>query len=233
MPEGVNDKKSFLREILELIDSYGVIRIIGAVILMVFISYATYLSFNPSIIFERYEKYESERHYEMFDYRMHSLPYVQNNLNLLLHDSDAMRAFVIELHNGKANSAGLSFNYGTLTYESLDEGVLSIREDYTEFSLDRYPLLVKVYNDGFWCGDIEKLLSVDKRLAYKMCSNDASYLALATIYGIKSEIGFVGITFNCEDCPKSEVELRKVLTKYASMISPLLDDEIVKKNKNR
>jgi hypothetical protein len=226
------EKKSFLRETLELIDKYGIVRIIGAVILMIFVSYATYLSFNPSVIFERYDKYETERHYEMFDYRMQNLPYVQNNLNLLLNETEAIRTFVIELHNGKTNSAGLSFNYGTISYEALSDGVLSIREDYSDFSLDRYPLLVKVYNDGFWCGGVKKLSTIDNRLAHKVCANDGTYIALATIYGIRSEIGFVGVTFD-GDVNISETELRKLLTKYASMISPLLDGEKVKQDKNR
>lgn len=229
MSKGGN--KSFIREILELIDKYGVFRIIGAVIMMLFISYATYLSFNPSILFERYEKYELEQHYEMFDYRMNSIPYVQTNLNSLLHETDATRAYIIELHNGKSNSAGLSFNYGTLTYESNVEGSYSIREDYTEFSLERYPLLVKIYHDGFWCGNVEELSLIDKRLAHKMCANDGAYLAIAMIYGIKSEIGFLGITFSQE--PEDKTNLRKILAKHSSMISPLLDGEKAKQERKK
>ena len=231
MPRTRSENKSFIREILELIDKYGVVRIVGAVILMLFISYATYLSFNPSILFERYEKYESERHYEMFDYRMHALPYVEKNLNSLLHETDAMRAYIIEMHNGKANSAGLSFNYGTMTYEADNDCCLSIREDYAEFSLERYPLLVKVYSDGFWSGTIDEIAAIDKRLAHKVCANDGGYIALAMIYGIKSEIGFLGIAFT--EKPENDSELRKILYKYTSMISPLLDGEKVKQERKK
>jgi hypothetical protein len=64
-----------------------------------------------------------------------------------------------------------------------------------------------------------------------MCANDGAYLAIAMIYGIKSEIGFLGITFSQET--EDKTDLRKILAKYSSMISPLLDGEKAKQERKK
>ena len=44
-------------KILELLKKYGPLRMIGSVIFFVFFSWMTYIAVNPSVIFEKYEKY--------------------------------------------------------------------------------------------------------------------------------------------------------------------------------
>jgi hypothetical protein len=218
----------FLQGSIKLVDTYGAIKIVFVSLLMLFMSLVAYLAINPSFIFERYLEYAEQKHTESFNYRMESTPYVQSAMRNLVMEEDAMRAFVIEMHNGKYNSSGLSFNYGSLTYEALNDNVESVMEDYADFTLDRYSVLTKVWKNGKWSGSIEELRKIDRRLALKLEANGAYYLSLTMIYGVKTEIGFVGVTFGQNsNVDKNRVE--NILSKYASKISPFLDGNRAKK----
>lgn len=219
---------SLIKEAIRMIDTFGVLKIITAAILMVFISYATYITFNPSIMFEKYSEYEEKKHNESFFSRMESTPIVQSMLNDALIESGALRTFIIEMHNGKYNASGLSFNFGSMTYEGLRDSTVSISEDYSDFTLERYPIFSVVYKRGQWGGTLEELSKIDHRIALKIESNDAHYLALYMIYGRKTEIGFIGATFGKNDTV-NEAKVNMVLAKYASKVSPYLDGDGIKK----
>ena len=222
---------NFLWEVLKMVDAYGYFKIIFSAILMVFISYTTYIALNPSVVFERYRQYEEECHTESFNYRMESIPIVTSIMDNMINETGALRGFIIEMHNGKYNSAGLSFNYGSLTYESDRDGVEPIQEDYSDFTLDRYPILLLVYREGKWHGTIDDLKKLDRRLALRLESNDAHSIYLTMIYGVKNEIGFIGLTFGKDDNETDPECISNILNKYSSKVSPYLDGERIKYSK--
>lgn len=228
MAENESKVISFLKGGITMIDTYGTLKIVFASLLMLFISFITYLTFNPSFVFDRYSEYEEKKHTESFNYRMESTPIIQSITNNMVIEAKALRCFIIEMHNGKYNASGLSFNYGSLTYEGLRDNVESIQEDYSDFTLDRYPILTHVYKHGKWSGSINDLRSIDKRMALKLESNGAYYLSISMIYGSKNDIGFIGATFGKDDYfDKNKIEI--LLSKYSSKISPYLDGERAKK----
>lgn len=211
-----------LEEFLGIIKKYGYSRIIFSTIVMVFIGYGTYLTLHPQVLFERYSRYEENRHTKSFEKRIDNYPMIKSNIEQLVVDTKSYRSFIIEMHNGKYNSAGLSFNYGSLTYEALCDSAETVKEDYTDFSLERYPLTLKVYYDGYYFGSIEDLKKYDNRLALRMESNGVSYIAVSIIYGSSENIGFIGVTY--KDKPTiNESDIKQTLTKYASKMSILLD----------
>lgn len=207
-----------------ILNENGYIKTFITLFFMICFSIAGYVAMNPRIIFEKYKEYEEQVHSASFDYRMKVSPFVDDYTQQILDECGGIRAFVIEMHNGKYNAAGLSFNYGSMTYEAINDTVESIREDYADFTLERYKLITKVYNDGYWSGNIEELSDIDKRLSLKLESNDAKYIAIASIYGVKNEIGFIGVTFS-DDMTENSGEIERILKKYSSKISPLLDGQ--------
>ena len=228
MAENGSKVIGFIKGGIAMIDKYGTLKIVFASLLMLFISFITYLTLNPSFVFERYSEYEEKKHIESFNYRMESTPIVQSLTNNMVIESKALRCFIIEMHNGKYNASGLSFNYGALTYEGLRENVESVQEDYNDFTLDRYPILSYVYKNGKWSGNIDELKKIDKRMALKLESNGAYYLSISMIYGTKNDIGFIGASFDKNDSfDKNKVEM--LLNKYSSRVSPYLDGERAKK----
>ena len=222
------NKYSIFEWVIELRNKYGILNILTAGMLMVFMSITLLFSLNPSIIFDKYREYDEQKHTESFNYRMRSQKAVQLLLKELMGEVHSTRCFVIELHNGKTNAAGLSFNYGSLTYECLNDTTESIMEDYSDFSLERFPITAYLYENGFWCGTTEELRSVDKKLAVRLESNGTYGIAFTTIYGIKNEIGFLGISFdrNKSGCDRNFVSNK--IRKYANELSPLLDGENAK-----
>ena len=213
---------TFIESVIKFIDKYGYLRIFHALATIIFISYTTYLTANPSIIFDRYRTYEDEKHKASFNYRMESSTKILNYMNELVEDSKSTRAFIIELHNGKYNSTGLSFNFGSLTYEALRNGAESIQEDYADFTLDRYSFILHLCKNGYWSGSIDDIESIDPKMAYKLRSNNVQYMCVMPIYGETAEIGFIGISYTDEDS-KMPSNVRNILFKYSQIISPLLD----------
>lgn len=216
-------------DFVQLCKETGPLRIAGYVVFFLFTAYAVHIGTHPDIIFEKYEEYAEQKHAESFNYRMRTSPQVQSYMDQMRMESDGMRTFIIEMHNGKYNAAGLSFNYGALTYESVSEGHESVMDDYIDFSLERYPMLGQIYDNGFWSGTVEDLMDEDRHLALKLESNDAKYFAAAMIYGTKGDIGFIGVTYDHTDV--NTLKIKQVLVKYAMKISPLLDGEEAKKKK--
>lgn len=207
-------------------EQYGILNIITAGLLLLFMSMVMTVVMNPSIIFDKYREYDEFKHAQSFNYRMKTNKAMQLTLKDIIEDMNGYRCFVIELHNGKQNSTGLSFNYGALTYEVLrNDSVPSVAEDYADFTLDRYPILMKVHEEGYWCGTTEEMKQYDRRTAMKLESNDAYGIALTTIYGVKSEIGYLGVTFNDTTRKCNREVVANKMRKFAAQIAPLLDGE--------
>lgn len=243
IPTTQNDKKEsrvlfsfkeffgIFTDFVRLCKETGPLRIAGYVVFFIFTAYAVHIGTHPDIIFEKYEEYAEQRHAESFYYRMKTSPQVQSYMDQMRLESNGMRTFIIEMHNGKYNAAGLSFNYGALTYESVGGGYDSVIDDYLDFALERYPTLGNIYEDGYWIGTVDDLMKEDKHLALKLKSNDVEYFAATMMYGSKGGIGFIGVTYDHTDVniPKT----RQLLAKYSMKISPLLDGAEAGKKKNK
>ena len=225
----MKDKLSIFEWVIELKNKYGVLNILTSGMLMVFMSLTLLFALNPSILFDRYKAYEEEKHAESFNYRMKYSKTILRTVEDLRKEVGAHRAFIIEYHNGKSNATGLSFNYGTIMYEKVASDTLDmIGEDYEEFPLEKYPLHFYLYEHNYWCGTTEELKAIDKKLAVRMEFNGTYSIALITIYGIKSEIGALIVTFGKDRNIHNDVELGSTLRKYATELSPFLDGENAK-----
>lgn len=243
IPTTQNDKKEsrvlfsfkeffgIFTDFVRLCKEMGPLRIAGYVVFFIFTAYAVHIGTHPDIIFEKYEEYAEQKHAESFYYRMKASPQVQSYMDQMRLESKGMRTFIIEMHNGKYNAAGLSFNYGALTYESVSEGYDSVLDDYIDFSLERYPTLGRIYEEGYWSGTVDELMKKDKHLALKLESNDVEYFAATMIYGMKGDIGFIGVTYDHTDI--NVTKTKQILVKYAMKISPLLDGAEAGKKKNK
>lgn len=214
-------------EFIKAIDTYGIVGVIALFMLFVVFLGITFIITHPDYMFRRYNKYMERMHEASFNYRMEQSPNIQMLLDKVRLETKAFRCFIVEMHNGKHNSTGLSFNYGSMTYEALRDDADSVLEDYDDFTIERYPVILQAYKKGYWAGDITALNQIDHRLAYKIKANDAFYFACVVIYGTNGEIGYLGSTFK-KDEVKDEDELVETLRKYANQVSHLLDGEKAK-----
>ena len=217
-----------IEKLAELLKKYGPFRMIGTVMFFVFFCWMTYIAVNPSVIFDRYEKYISEVHNASVDYRMESAPIIRAYLNQLASETGAERAYILEFHNGKSNPSGLQWQFGDLTF--INDGTEDISDEIQNVSLSRYNFANLIHDNGYWAGRIDELVSIDERFYNRMRLNSGVYYAFQMIYGSNMrEIGILGISFVDEDkIPERKTALMAV-HKYASAISPLLDESSVRK----
>ena len=217
-----------LERFMEMTKKYGIGRMFFSIIFFVFFSYMVYLAVNPSIIFERYEKYITEIHSNSVDFRMESAPIIRTYLNQLAAETGAERAYILEFHNGKSNPTGLQWQFGDLTF--INDGTDDISDEIQNVSLARYNFANLVHSNGYWAGRIDELISIDERFYNRMRLNGGVYYAFQMIYGIDmKEIGILGISFVTEDSiPERDTALMAV-HKYAAAISPYLDEGSIRK----
>lgn len=215
-------------KILELLKKYGPFRMIGGVIFFVFFSWMTYLALNPGVIFEKYEAYISQVHSNSVDYRMESAPLIRTYLNQLAKETGAERAYILEFHNGKSNPTGLQWQFGDLTF--INDGTDDISDEIQNVSLARYNFANLIHEKSYWAGSIDDIVSIDERFYNRMRLNGGIYYAFQMIYGHDmTEIGILGISYvEGDELPDRQMALMAV-HKYASAISPLLDENSARK----
>lgn len=96
-------------------------------------------------------------------------------------------------------------------------------------SLSRYNFANIIYDRGYWIGSIDELISLDERFYNRMRVNGGKYFVFQMMYGANMrEIGVLGISFLEIPEEKSADELVRIVHKYSSSISPLLDESNVK-----
>ena len=224
----MGDSLTFLERLIEMTKKYGIGRMIFGTLFFVFFSYMIYIAVNPSVVFDRYEKYITEVHANSVDYRMESAPIIRAYLNQLASETGAERAYILEFHNGKANPTGLQWQFGDLTF--INDGTDDISDEIQNVSLSRYNFANLVHEDSYWAGGIEELVSIDERFYNRMRLNGGIYYAFQMIYGAeKKEIGILGISFVEEDAIPDRHTALMAVHKYAAAISPYLDESSARK----
>ena len=214
-------------KIMELSKKYGFGSMFFGALFLVFFSWMRYLGANPNVIFEKYNQYVTEKHNASIDYRIKTAPIIRSELNQLALETEAERAYILEFHNGKSNPSGLQWQYGDLTF--INDGTDDITDEMQNVSLSRYNFANVIYECGYWAGSIDELTSLDERFYNRMRVNGGKYFVFQMMYGANMrEIGVLGISFLEIPEEMSTDALIRIVHKYSSSISPLLDESNVK-----
>ena len=145
------------------------------------------------------ESQVTEEHSDLVETRLKSDTEISNILSDLISTADADRAWLIEFHNGSKNLAtGLPFLFGSMRMEEVRESIFHVDEEYADFSLSKYKLIVRTLQDGFFYGNLEDVREVDERLYYKFKANNVNEIALLTLYDCETPVGVLGLSF-CND----------------------------------
>ena len=227
MAENTQDKKEpividnttnvigWLEKALKLIKEYGIARIISGALLIAFLSIIFWLMFNPTKAFEIYDDWRKRQHDILMETRMENAPVIQNSLDKLTYKVNASRSLVLELHNGKTNNGGIPFTKCSATYEALNIGCTPVAAHYQEQNLSLIPFVSHLFEKGYWCGDVDELLSIDKALCYKLKSNGTEHFAACIIEGIDKPLAILFVSFdkipdNNHDCSAVRDNIRHI-----------------------
>lgn len=214
-------------KVMNLIGKHGIGKMIIGTLFFVFFSWMIYLASNPGVIFERYNQYIAEKHNASIDYRMKTSPLIRAQLNQLVMETGAERAYILEFHNGKSNPSGLQWQFGDLTF--INDGTDDISDEIQNVALSRYNFANIVQQNGYWIGSIDELLELDERFYNRMKLNGGEYFVFQSLYGTNMrEIGILGISFLEIPENVNPNALVRAIHKYGSSISPLLDESNAK-----
>lgn len=202
---------SWLERILKLIKDYGIGRIITGALLIAFLSVIFWFVFNPTRAFEVYDDWKKSQHDVLMDIRMENAPKIQNLMDKLTYKVNASRTLVLELHNGSTGNGGFPFTKCSATYESLNLGVHPIASYYQDQNLSLIPFANYIFDKGYWCGNVDDLIDIDRALCFKMKANGTEHFSACVIEGIDKPLAIMIISFddipnehhNCESIRES------------------------------
>lgn len=226
------EQLGFLEKTVKLIEKYGIFKILKALCIIALFVYVMTngAGFIESIVQKMTKATIQDeitetvkRHDIALEKRQQIKPEVDQILVSTLNDLNADRVFIIEMHNGTNNTAGLPFLYGEMTYETVAHGIEHIDDDYLNFSLSRFNFPYYIEKTHFWAGNLSELEKIDDKIAKRLASNDVTYIAIAHIHGVKNELGFFGITYCNNKEPKNRTEIITKIMESTQKLSTLLD----------
>ena len=208
----------------KIIDKAGFLKTLAVCLMVVFFSLCGYVVMHPEMIFEQFLAYQERIHHNKVQKRMESNPIVDALLTKLLVETQAHRCFLIEFSNGKENLTGLSFLYGRMTAQITADSIKSSMSEFSEFNLDQFRLVSDITVNGYWGGTTEELMQVDAPLAHKLLVNGTHSIIMVTLYGSKSAIGVLGVSFTSET-GYNEDRVESIVRRYSYQVSSAIDAE--------
>ncbi len=222
---------SFFEKAVQVVDKYGSWKVFQAIIYLgLFLFIIFYIPAITKATVERVttesinsaDKDKETRHLENLELRKEMQPQIYAILGTFLEKTRADRAFIVELHNGSNNLNGVPFLHGSVTYDKSREGLEPIDEDYQNLSLSRFSMSTYLHANYNYIGSVEKLSTIDKKLAAKLVSNDVKYIAVMTLHNGTNEWGWFGLIYNREtDIPSEKDILNEMMVTSQSITKTL------------
>lgn len=176
---------------------YSVWEVLKALILSILIGYTIYLSLNPEIVFNAYEKWRKDEHTEAIENSMKNSVLIQNELETLRERVGASRVLLLSYHNTTSSLVGVPYIFLTAEAESIASDIHPVAEGYERIKTSLYPFVNYLNRETYFCGDIEELRNIDKSLAYRMEGNDVQHFAAMNIEG-EQPLGVLFITYTSD-----------------------------------
>lgn len=221
--DNTNNILGFLEKGLKLFKEYGITRVLSGALLIAVLSIFFFFVFNPDKAFEFYDGWKSRQHDYLMELRMDNAPKIQSLVDKLTYKIDATRVIVLELHNGNTGNGGLPFTKCSATFEGLNVGAHPIADQYQNTNLSLMPFSSHLFECGYWCGNTEELLNLDRGLYYKMKSNKTEHFSACVIEGIDKPLAIMFVSFDkipaeTHNCNEVRENMRHVAMELAVLI---------------
>lgn len=187
MENKINNLNTFLgvfEKIVLFFQKYKVWDILKALVFSILIGYVIYFAIYPEVIFEKIDEIREKIHTEQIEQRINNNEKLHIIIERLMFKIDADRILLLECHNGGNSLSGLPFAKISAIYESLNDSVLPISQDFQQQQLSLYPFSSYLFNNKYFYGDTEELLNIDKGLFYKFKSHNINHFACYVLYGV-------------------------------------------------
>lgn len=212
----------WLSDMLTLITNHGFWKIMEAIIIICFGIGAFTIALNPEKIFDAFVKWYEEQAIENREFRKTNDPIIRNSLHDVVYELGAIRASVMEFHNGKENPSGLGFLYADMTYDMPRDGYASVVSQYQDVNLSWLNIPTVLYDEGYWYGDIEELKKIDPKLGCMMDQNGTHWASFLLLSG-SEDLGILILSF--EHKPEDIVSVGREIRKLGITVAAKLDYE--------
>lgn len=217
----------WLERTVKMIKRYGILKVIqGMLVLCSFV----YLIYNVANLDNIFKSAFSERatlvqqeHDAAVEHRREIKPEIDLILKNAIARFGADRAFIMEMHNGTNNTAGLPFLYAEMTYEEVRNGYHHVDGGYMSMNLSLYEFPLYIEKNKIWYGPTSALETIDDKFAHRVFADGVNYIAMIAINGYNHELGLFGLTYCDGHVPPDSVDLAKGLVTEVQRISILLD----------
>lgn len=221
--DNTNNILGFLEKGLKLFKEYGITRVLSGALLIAVLSIFFFFVFNPDKAFEVYDGWKSRQHDYLMELRMDNAPKIQSLVDKLTYKIDASRVIVLELHNGNTGNGGLPFTKCSATFEGLNVGAHPVADQYQNTNLSLMPFSSHLFECGYWCGNTEELMNLDRGLYYKMKSNKTEHFSACVIEGIDKPLAIMFVSFDktpteTHNCNEVRENMRHVAMELAVLI---------------
>lgn len=177
MGEAHNGTANIVEKFLGMIDKFGIRKILEAMLLVVLFVFLTIFAFKPETVFGAYDKYRENQHTERMAERLDNTPLIQKALDDYRHDVDASRVAIFELHNSTNSLDGMPFLFASMTYESINPGLMSAAMEFDNVRLSLYPIATYLREHEVWYGKVDDLDQIDHIAWQRLKILNAKYVA--------------------------------------------------------
>lgn len=219
----------WIDEACKLVSNHGLWKIFKAMFVIAFGVFFIGLALNPRYVFEKFTEYTREEEQQNIEYRKNASVYIQNALKGFVDNTGALRACVLEFHNGRENPGHLGFYYAEMTYEETRKGAVKTNRMYKEVSLSLFNISDIVYENGFWYGTIDgDLAAIDPGLAEMMKTSGTEWAATMLLEG-SDELGLLVVSFDW--IPSDPQAIGREVRKVGALVAGMLDYESYEKGR--
>lgn len=202
------------------IEKHGIKNTVITLMTTFLVGFVVYCFANPKPIMERIDKIRAENAARQVEERIKVDPAIRAGLITLRETLDADRAFVFEMHNGNANISGLHFIYVDMTYDEPTSGYEKVMKEYLNMRTSNYPWIGDIYQKHYWFGKIEELKDIDPEIYFRLLKDGTKYIGLIMIDDNSAPNGILGISYYNEEGIPQYDDIRRIMNKYAIIISP-------------
>lgn len=231
-----------LENFTKLVQKYGIFSLLKSTVLIFIFGIVAVFFLNQdkivTSIITNYDKGVADKHNDQISYRNKIInPIVNNTLTRLLAETKADRAFVMEVHDGVSNSAGIPFTFADLTYEILSQkntrrgdkngrqiGIPSLALEFERIKLSMYELPYYLQDNSIWMGTIDDLYKLDSKMGAKMEMGGDKYIYVIGLSGKRYDIGLICLSF-VKTNPGFDQQTLSKLIDASQRISGVLDAE--------
>lgn len=211
-----------ITRISEWLDRFGIFKLIKTAFAIFLLYWMCILMFQPSKIFNAYQAWYDKTHNAKIEKTIESHYQIHNHLTDLRYRSNAMRAMILSLHNGSANING---QYQFLKVSAIFEecgDYYSVSEEWKDVHISNYPIFSYLYASDYFCGSVEELRDMDKKLYYRLVANEVGWIHIEALIGEDEKtIGFLVLTWENE--PENHLSLHNEIYKTSTRISRLME----------